>query len=150
MPDAPKPVFDPAPLIEAAKKATKGRWRIDHTGVRVKAMGKGAQVICHVIEVYMNRGEREANARLIATSHPVAILAWAERDAEQQAEIKALREGLVDARQALKAAEHFIVNGVELGFISMPDTSTPDPAHETLPMLRSALSRARALLEPGR
>jgi len=41
---------------------------------------------------------------------------------------------------ALRAAAQFIANGVELGFIRMPDASTPDPAHDTLPLICAALS----------
>lgn len=44
---------------------------------------------------------------------------------------------------ALEKARQFIVNGVELGFIRMPDDSTPDPAHETLPAIEAALSLAQ-------
>lgn len=43
-------------------------------------------------------------------------------------------------RRALRAAETFIVNGVAFGFIRMPDPSTPDPAHDTLPLVRAALA----------
>lgn len=41
-------------------------------------------------------------------------------------------------RAALQKAEQFIVNGVEFGFIRMPETAS-DPAHETLPAIRAAL-----------
>lgn len=44
---------------------------------------------------------------------------------------------------ALEAAERFIVNGVEYGFIRMPDPSTPDSAHETLPAIRAAISAGK-------
>lgn len=40
---------------------------------------------------------------------------------------------------ALESARLFIVNGVDLGFIKMPDADTPDPAHETLPKIELAL-----------
>lgn len=42
--------------------------------------------------------------------------------------------------KALRAAEQFIVNGIEMGYITMPDASTPDSAHETLPLIRAALT----------
>lgn len=45
---------------------------------------------------------------------------------------------------ALRAARHFIVNGVELGFIRMPDADTPDPAHDTLPMIEWAIAGLEA------
>lgn len=44
--------------------------------------------------------------------------------------------------EALRRADQFITNGVELGFIRMPDASTPDPAHETPWIVRAALSLA--------
>ncbi|TPK59067.1 MULTISPECIES: hypothetical protein [unclassified Mesorhizobium] len=47
-----------------------------------------------------------------------------------------------DLLAALKKAEQFIVNGVELGFIRMPEASTPDPAHDTLSAIRAAISKA--------
>lgn len=39
---------------------------------------------------------------------------------------------------ALRKAEQFIVNGVELGYIRLP--TPPDPALDTLPAIRAALS----------
>jgi hypothetical protein len=45
--------------------------------------------------------------------------------------------------EALLKAEQFISNGVELGFIRMPDVETPDSAHDTLPAVRAALAKAR-------
>lgn len=47
-------------------------------------------------------------------------------------------DDIVEVRKALTAAEQFIVNGVELGYIRMPDPETPDSAHQTLPMIRQA------------
>lgn len=51
---------------------------------------------------------------------------------------------VVEAAKALEAAERFIVNGIALGFIRMPERDTPDPAHDTLPTIqraRKALAR---------
>lgn len=48
-------------------------------------------------------------------------------------------------KKALEAAEQFIVNGVELGYIRMPDPEVPDSAHQTLPMIRQALSTLESL-----
>lgn len=48
---------------------------------------------------------------------------------------------------ALNAARRFIRNGVELGYIKMPDAGLPDPAYNTLPLIEraiAALSRASA------
>lgn len=43
-------------------------------------------------------------------------------------------------RQALVHAKHFISNGIDLGFIRMPDADTPDPAHDTLTIIIADLS----------
>lgn len=48
--------------------------------------------------------------------------------------------------EALEHARQFIRNGVDLGFIRMPDADAPDPAHETLPKIDAALSTYRAAL----
>jgi Lar family restriction alleviation protein len=50
-----------------------------------------------------------------------------------------VNQGLVEA---LQIARLFIRNGIELGFIRMPDADTPDPAHDTLPMIDAALAAA--------
>lgn len=44
-------------------------------------------------------------------------------------------------RTAAKHAVQFISNGVELGYIKMPDQDTPDPAHNTLLMLKVAIAQ---------
>lgn len=62
----------------------------------------------------------------------------AERDlAEARAEVERK-----DA--ALRRADQFITNGIELGFIRMPDAGVPDPAHETPGIIRAALAEGGA------
>lgn len=51
------------------------------------------------------------------------------------------------ALEALKSAKLFISNGIDLGFIRMPDAETPDPAHDTLPMIDKAIEELRDLLD---
>ena len=51
---------------------------------------------------------------------------------------------------ALRAARHFIVNGVEQGFIRMPDADTPDSAHDTLPMIEWAIAELDAKFQAAR
>ena len=46
-----------------------------------------------------------------------------------------------EAMRLLKDAQQFIRNGVEYGFIRMPDNDTLDPAHDTLPNINAFLSR---------
>ncbi|NSX90088.1 hypothetical protein [Agrobacterium tumefaciens] len=52
---------------------------------------------------------------------------------------------LEETKKALAAAEQFIVNGVELGYIHMPNPETPDSAHDTLPMIRQAQAALETL-----
>lgn len=49
-----------------------------------------------------------------------------------------------DMYEALKAASQFIRNGIECGYIQMPDRDTPDSAHDTLPMIDASLAKAVA------
>ena len=51
-----------------------------------------------------------------------------------------MNEALKLAEDALQAARQFIRNGIDLGFIRMPDDDTPDSAHETLPLVDRALA----------
>ena len=55
---------------------------------------------------------------------------------EEVAALTAQRDALLEA---LKKADHFITNGIELGFIRMPDADTPDTAHETPGIVRAAI-----------
>ena len=45
--------------------------------------------------------------------------------------------------ESLEVAHRFIANGIELGYIQMPDSDTLDPAHETLPAIEAALAEYR-------
>jgi hypothetical protein len=47
-----------------------------------------------------------------------------------------------DMLEALKKAEQFIRNGIELGYIRMPEADTLDTAHDTPPMVRAAIAKA--------
>lgn len=47
------------------------------------------------------------------------------------------------AVKALEKAKQFIENGIEFGFIRMPDAETPDSAHETLPAICQALAQIK-------
>ena len=51
------------------------------------------------------------------------------------------------ALEALRCTDRFITNGIALGFIRMPDADTPDPAHETPGMVRSAITTLRTAIE---
>lgn len=43
------------------------------------------------------------------------------------------------ALEALEAAQRFIRNGIEFGYIRMPDADTPDPAHRTPGLIDAAI-----------
>jgi hypothetical protein len=60
--------------------------------------------------------------------------------AKQNDELVDLRARLAERDALLKLARQFVVNGVDLGYIRMPDCDTPDPAHDLLPMIDAALS----------
>ena len=60
-----------------------------------------------------------------------------------------MRAALIAAREALQSARGFIANGVDLGFIRMPDADCPDPAHETPGKIAAAIALIDdALAEP--
>ena len=44
--------------------------------------------------------------------------------------------------EALRRAERFVRNGIEYGYIRMPDADTPDSAHEVPEIVRAALATA--------
>lgn len=47
-----------------------------------------------------------------------------------------------DMLEALNSAKQFIENGIELGYIKMPDADCPDSAHSTLPKILAAIKKA--------
>jgi hypothetical protein len=70
--------------------------------------------------------------------------AWSDDDRPVNAANARLIAAAPTMLAALLRAEQFIVNGVELGFIRLPDPGTPDSAHETLPAIRTAIAAAQA------
>lgn len=61
---------------------------------------------------------------------------WASRAIEC---IQALEANNTRLREALRRADVFISNGIDLGFIRMPDAGSDDPALETPGIIRAAL-----------
>ena len=51
------------------------------------------------------------------------------------------------AKEALSAASSFIANGIELGYIRMPDDDVPDPAHRTPQNVNEALAAIDEVLK---
>jgi len=52
-------------------------------------------------------------------------------------------EAVPDLLDALEMARQFVRNGIEYGYIVMPDNDTSDPAHKTLPVIEVAIAKAR-------
>lgn len=76
------------------------------------------------------------------TEHEREIMSPAsEKAADRIAELEAL---LDEAGKALVAADQFITNGIELGFIRMPDKDCADPAHDTPSLNKQALASIQA------
>lgn len=100
---------------------TQGPWTLseEYDGTSVKA---GQFYVTHAIqncgfhEPEVDKAVTKANARLIAAAP--------------------------DLLEALRKADQFIANGIELGFIRMPDADTPDPAHKTPEIVRAAIAKA--------
>lgn len=91
-------------------KHTPGPWRELYTRIDDAS---GYQ-ICHLDLHGKSEAERDANRRLISAAPELLA--------------------------ACRAAEQFIRNGAELGYIRMPTTN--DPALLTLPMICAAIARA--------
>lgn len=106
-------------------KHTEGPWEVerfnDSQPPYLIAPPKGIYVICtfnHERVRHLPREEQEANAVLIAAAP--------------------------DLLEACKHAAQFIRNGVELGYIRLPDKG--DPALDTLPMIEKALKKTGGTL----
>ena len=100
---------------------TPGPWHMATPSMGFSALyGADGRLIFGI--AYGSQEERRSEEECVANAKVVAA-AWS------------MREALLKARQ-------FIVNGIELGFIRMPDPSTPDPAHQTLPAIDAALAIA--------
>ena len=53
---------------------------------------------------------------------------------------KRLLDKMAERDALLRLARQLVVNGVDLGYIQMPDADTPDPAHDLVPKIDAALS----------
>jgi len=95
------------------KGPAKGKWDVTGDYAILDAEGK---IIAEVYKTvaYGDLRPAEANARLIAAAP--------------------------DLLEACKKARQFIENGVEGGYIRLPDK--PDPALETLPLICAAIVKA--------
>lgn len=106
-------------------KQTEGPWKVsklDGRTINGKAYRnlEGNLVTPAIASIKERTGETEANAAFIVQACNC-------------------HDELVEA---LKAASVFIKNGIELGFIRMPDKDIPDPAHLVPGMIETALAKA--------
>lgn len=102
-------------------KHTPGPWRSERSkgGLKAKISGENWNYFAKVWIATNGEvcADGEANARLIVAAP--------------------------DLLAACESAVEFIRNGIELGYIRMPDKDTPDRAHEMLPTLESVVAKAR-------
>lgn len=71
---------------------------------------------------------------------------WAARFftfADAKHDILILHNKNTELLEVLQKAKEFIENGIELGYIRMPDLDTPDAAHRMLPMINAAIAAAK-------
>lgn len=59
--------------------------------------------------------------------------------AQPQGDLTARDQRADELEGLLRLARQFVVNGIDLGYIQMPDTDTPDPAHDLVPKIDAAL-----------
>jgi len=121
---------------EVERLATEAEARADMYSVQHGIGARNARETAATLRALL--AERDA-AKLQAAE---AVVALNNRDRERmqaEREARAAEAERDRLREALIRAKGFIVNGVELGFIRMPDPGTPDPAHETLPAIIAAL-----------
>jgi len=128
-------------------------WVVEDTGgtVWVGTARPGGRKVDHVV-YWVNLFDLTEEAAQRARSHARLVVdsvnaarATPPAPAPEVAAV-GLREALRQACEALAAADQFIVNGTELGFIRMPDTDTPDAAHSTPGVVANALKAVRAAI----
>ena len=107
---------------------TKGPWAVEGDdesvpGVPCIGIASAEKRICDVASTlnddddWQLTGEDRANARLIAAAPELL--------------------------EALELADQFISNGIEFGYILMPEPETPDSAHDAPGIIRAAIAKAK-------
>lgn len=105
-------------------KHTPGPWGVEQTGDTnwigpLRGNGKVAEIVCSTDREGLKRSALErndANAHLIAAAP--------------------------DMLDTLRAAREFITNGIEFGYINMPDTALGDTATRLPGLVRAAINKA--------
>ena len=93
-------------------------------------------------------GQRLSSRRIISDSNKISTVVadvpdYGETSASERHANARLIAAAPDLLEALRNARSFIKNGVDLGYIRMPDADCPDSAHNTLPAIEAALAKAR-------
>lgn len=73
-------------------------------------------------------------------TYDIAFHGWQACQSLNDKRIQQLLAVIELQNDALKAADKFISNGIDLGYIRMPDADTPDPAHKTPSIVKNAIS----------
>jgi hypothetical protein len=118
-------------------KHTPGPWTLETV--------KTSSGICHKVGPFPWRPNKQNHACIYVDNHSHDASAPRDQELLANAHLIAAAPELL---AALRKAEQFIANGVELGFIRMPDPDTPDSAHDTLPAIRAAIAKATPPQEP--
>lgn len=129
--------FDKQALRKAAEKATEGNYVVGHCDINKHGNlssvyvcqewnGEAGGVVaeCHVNCLTKNSDQVYANAGFIAFASPANVISLLEEISTLEARCAALAAESEERRQ-------FILNGVEFGYIRLPDEDTRDPAKAT-------------------
>lgn len=111
-------------LREAAEKATPGLW-VEICGEVTTADYEvdGVTFLDHICNCEII-GTESQNAEFIATANPTTVL-------ELLDELEAKDKRIAELEAESEERRQFILNGVEMGFIRLPDKDTRDPATAT-------------------
>lgn len=98
-------------------------------------------------DLYPNMGEIVVTVKRTTSKSPHILRQEAEDKAAALEEAVGLAQSQLGLSvKALEASDLFIRNGIELGYITMPQSDTPDSAHETSSLVANALASVRKFL----
>ncbi|MCA7943224.1 hypothetical protein [Burkholderia vietnamiensis] len=127
-------------------------WETDDGRVISDEQKQGAQAADPVAWRYLTPTGWHATTKLdkalgASAHHDMEPLYAAPQPAQADARVGLTATQLATIRLGLTAAKSFIANGIELGFVRMPDADCPDPAHNTPKLIDDALALLAA--DPG-
>lgn len=103
--------------------------------------GKYAMWSCEEVNKRLHLVYDIQDKKNLGTDNPCGFGGVYATNPDEVASVLEQRDALL---HALKLAREFIANGIELGYIRMPDLTTPDPAHETLPLIEAIIAKVEA------